>query len=275
MSPCSARSFCSSNTWLTSPWSRMVMMWPPCGGGDAGRLLAAVLERVEREVGQPRDVAPRRHDAEDAALVARAVTVIGEGFGEQGGSAGATALWTTGLAQASNPTGGAGARPLAFRAPRRRGLANAAAANTDPRNGITMAIETPVQIPRQRIQELIEREEAPAQRRARARRAETYERARMPPGRRRRLVLPAARPVADLPRARRRARRSGTSTATRCTTSTTASARWSRATRTRRSGRRSSSRYASARTSPRRPRTRSSSPRSSPRRFGPAASGAT
>ena len=34
---------------------------------DAGRLLAAVLQRVEREVGQPRDVAVGRVDAEDAA----------------------------------------------------------------------------------------------------------------------------------------------------------------------------------------------------------------
>ena len=56
--------------------------------------------------------------------------------------------------------------------------------------------------------------------------------------------LPAARPVADLPRARRRARRSGTSTATRCGTSTTASARWSRATRTRRSAHAIAERYA-------------------------------
>src|SRR5262249_57903700 len=35
--------------------------------GDAGRLLAAVLQRVQREVGEPRDVAVRRVDAEDAA----------------------------------------------------------------------------------------------------------------------------------------------------------------------------------------------------------------
>src|SRR6478735_6511514 len=30
MSPCSARSLDSSKTWLTRPWSRMAMMWPPC-----------------------------------------------------------------------------------------------------------------------------------------------------------------------------------------------------------------------------------------------------
>ena len=85
-----------------------------------------------------------------------------------------------------------------------------------------------------------------------------------PPLRRRRLVLPAARPVADLPGARHRARASGTSTATRCGTSTTASARWSRATRTRRSARRSTSATRPARTSRRRPRTRSSWVTSSP-----------
>jgi hypothetical protein len=30
ISPGSARSFCSSNTWLTRPWSRIAMMWPLC-----------------------------------------------------------------------------------------------------------------------------------------------------------------------------------------------------------------------------------------------------
>ena len=43
------------------------------GGGDAGRLLAAVLERVEREVGETRDVLLRGIDAEHAALVPRAL----------------------------------------------------------------------------------------------------------------------------------------------------------------------------------------------------------
>ena len=81
--------------------------------------------------------------------------------------------------------------------------------------------------------------------------------------RRRRLLLPAARPVADLPRLRARAPRSPTSTATATGTSTTASARWCRATPTRRSRPRCASASGSARTSPRSPRTRSSSPRSS------------
>ena len=37
------------------------------GDGDAGALLPAVLQRVEREVGQAGDVAAGRVDAEDAA----------------------------------------------------------------------------------------------------------------------------------------------------------------------------------------------------------------
>ena len=49
------------------------------GGGDAGRLLAAVLERVEREVGEPGDLLLRGVDAEDAALVARSFASVEEG----------------------------------------------------------------------------------------------------------------------------------------------------------------------------------------------------
>ena len=51
------------------------MIWPR-GGGDPGRLLATVLEREQREVGEPGDVALRREDAEDATLVARPVPVV-------------------------------------------------------------------------------------------------------------------------------------------------------------------------------------------------------
>ncbi len=40
---------------------------PAVGDGDARALLAAVLQRVEREVGQAGDVAAGRVDAEDAA----------------------------------------------------------------------------------------------------------------------------------------------------------------------------------------------------------------
>ena len=54
----------------------MVMMWPESAGGDAGRLLAAVLQRVQREVGEPGDVRLGRVHAEDAALVARSVAMV-------------------------------------------------------------------------------------------------------------------------------------------------------------------------------------------------------
>ena len=47
-----------------------------CDDGDAGGLLPAVLERVEREVRQAGDVVAGRVDAEDAALVARSVAGI-------------------------------------------------------------------------------------------------------------------------------------------------------------------------------------------------------
>src|SRR3954463_15213567 len=47
-------------------------------GGDAGRLLAAVLQRVEPEVGESGDVGARREDAEDSTLVARPVAVAGQ-----------------------------------------------------------------------------------------------------------------------------------------------------------------------------------------------------
>ena len=43
------------------------------GGRDPRRLLAAVLKRVEAEVGEVGDVLPRAVDAEDAALLVEAV----------------------------------------------------------------------------------------------------------------------------------------------------------------------------------------------------------
>ena len=46
------------------------------GCGDARRLLAAMLQGVEREVGQARDVVLGGVDPEDAALVARAVALV-------------------------------------------------------------------------------------------------------------------------------------------------------------------------------------------------------
>ena len=42
----------------------------PVAGGDAGALLAAVLERVQGEVGEPRDVPPRGVDRDNPALLA-------------------------------------------------------------------------------------------------------------------------------------------------------------------------------------------------------------
>ena len=47
-------------------------------GGDARRLLPAVLERVQREVREPSDIAAGRADAEHATLVARPVAKVGE-----------------------------------------------------------------------------------------------------------------------------------------------------------------------------------------------------
>ena len=117
-----------------------------------------------------------------------------------------------------------------------------------------MEATAPTQIDRQRIKELTEREEK-APRRAHGLGRDVPPR-QQDARRRRGVVLPGARPVADLPRVAARARRSGTSTATRCGTSTTASARWCRATRTPRSAGRSPSATRRARTSPRRPRTR-------------------
>jgi hypothetical protein len=46
------------------------------GSRDPRGLLPAVLERKQREIREPGDVVIRRVDAEDAALVARSVTVI-------------------------------------------------------------------------------------------------------------------------------------------------------------------------------------------------------
>ena len=45
-------------------------------GGDAGGLLPAVLEREEREVGEPGDFRLGCEHAEDAALVARPVAIV-------------------------------------------------------------------------------------------------------------------------------------------------------------------------------------------------------
>ena len=52
------------------------MMWPSSQAAMPGRLLAAVLERVQREVRESGDVGLGRVDAEDAALVARSVAMV-------------------------------------------------------------------------------------------------------------------------------------------------------------------------------------------------------
>ena len=49
---------------------------PPVGDGDAGGLLAAVLQRVEPVVGELGDVLAGRPDAEDAALLVRTGVVL-------------------------------------------------------------------------------------------------------------------------------------------------------------------------------------------------------
>jgi hypothetical protein len=48
------------------------------GRGDTGGLLPSVLEGKQSEVGETGDVAPWGADTEDAALVARSVTEVGE-----------------------------------------------------------------------------------------------------------------------------------------------------------------------------------------------------
>ena len=65
-SPRRPRSFCSEK-FVIRPELLQHGEPPVLGDGDAGRLLSSMLERVQREVGEPRDVAIRRVDAEDAA----------------------------------------------------------------------------------------------------------------------------------------------------------------------------------------------------------------
>ena len=77
-SPPSARRSCSLKTWLTRPEVALGHdVAAAVGGGDSGGLLAAVLQGVQREVRQPGDVVPGRVEAEDPALVARPVTLVG------------------------------------------------------------------------------------------------------------------------------------------------------------------------------------------------------
>ena len=112
--------------------------------------------------------------------------------------------------------------PRLGRAAPRPALAAAGARRPDERG--LMAVGVPVEIDRSRVRELIEREGARLDERTPG--VEGDVRARPADARRRgRLVVPAARAVADLPRRTARASASGTWTATSTSTSTTASAR--------------------------------------------------
>ena len=63
-------------TWLTSPSvAQGDDVAADVGRGDPGRLLAAVLQGVQREVREARDVVLGPVDPEDAALVARSVAI--------------------------------------------------------------------------------------------------------------------------------------------------------------------------------------------------------
>ena len=74
---------------------------------DARRLLPAVLQRVEAEVGELGDVLARSPDAEDAAGVLRALVLGVEGGGEPTVAAapGVAGLCTAGLGHASESRG--------------------------------------------------------------------------------------------------------------------------------------------------------------------------
>ena len=182
MSPCRARSRCSSNTWLTSPWSRMAMMWPRCDGRDAGGLLAAVLERVQREVGETGDVAPGRADTEDAALVARSVAEVGELHEEPG-------VATTGGSATAQPQRGPGACRRAPEYPPSQASRRERWPST-PQSRSTVAHQG------------ADRARGEGAQRGHAQVGGDVQAGARGAHRRRRIVLPAARPVADLPRAR-------------------------------------------------------------------------
>ena len=103
---------------------------------DAGRLLAAVLEGVEAEVGQLGDVLARRPDAEDAAGVLRALVLGVECCGQP---AVATRAGPAGLVHAAESTGGSGSAQI-----RRPGVAE-----RRPETGVTHVTWAP---PRGRCQ---------------------------------------------------------------------------------------------------------------------------
>ena len=200
------------------------------GGRDAGRLLAAVLERVEREVGQPRDLVLRREYAEDAALVTGSFASVEEGVLVHG-------------RRATVATGPAAPHPSAAVC----GVSFAAAERAT-RTLPSRVTQYPGQRPRRlcpstspsRSTASGSASSSSARRSGSTRRppksAETYRRAHevLSGGVASSYQLRDPWPI-YLERATARA--SGTSTATSTSTSTTASARWSRATRTPRSAR--------------------------------------
>ncbi len=202
------------------------------GGRDAGRLLAAMLERVEREVGQPGDLLLRRDDAEDAALVTGSFAGVEEGVLVHGRS----------CTVATRPAAPAPARRNLRGLVRRCGGGRAGTLPRDPRGEICPST------PPSRSTASGSASSSSARRSGSTRRRRSRPRPTSAPT----TCSPAAsrRPTSCATRGRSTssaatARRSGTSTATSTSTSTTASARWSRATRTRRSARAIQERYAS------------------------------
>ena len=65
----------SSKTWLTRPESLVQREAGAIAGGDSGRLLAAVLQRVQANVGEAGHRLAGGVDADHAALLARAVGI--------------------------------------------------------------------------------------------------------------------------------------------------------------------------------------------------------
>ena len=68
-------SICSLNTWAHEPEVLDDRDLTVIGYRDAGALLPAVLQGVETEEGQARDVTSRRVDAEDATAVVETIVV--------------------------------------------------------------------------------------------------------------------------------------------------------------------------------------------------------
>ena len=159
------------------------------GGRDARGLLPAVLEGVQREVREAGDVVPRS-DIRRTRRTRRAARRVRR------------------CQEASMPSqeGPIEAASVAT-APARSGRSRIASEPQRTRRTHGSSAP-PVPLDRQRIKELTEREERVLNERTSGLRRDVRARAALAL-RRRRVVLPAARPVADLPRARRRPARLG------------------------------------------------------------------